>query len=195
MEWQAFKQFYVEDASAELGKVPTALLIGRFQPFHRGHAKIAKLALEKMGDVVVGIVQGEKTSMDTKRNPFPVELRKKIVLACMQEVWPKFAEARIMILPDAFISTPINAFRPEFEIRQLWCGADRGKMYQSMLPYAREMGATIKVMAVSRNDEIASTDIRKAMIAGDKEKVRKMLCAGAEPFIDELMSLAKQGVQ
>ena len=121
----------------------SALFIGRFQPFHRGHAKIARLALAQMNDIVVGLVQGEQSSMDTQRNPFPIELRKKLITAGMQEVWPKFESHRIMVLPDAFISTPINAFRPEFEIRQLWCGADRGKMYQSMLPYARVMGATI----------------------------------------------------
>lgn len=194
MEWQALKQSLTED-SARLGKQPTALLIGRFQPFHKGHAKVAKLALDKMGDVVVAIVQGQQTAMDKKRNPFPIELRKQIVVACMKGVWSKFDESRIRVLPDGFIASAINTFRPEYEIRELWCGADRGKLYQSMLPYAREMGAQIKVMAVSRNDEIESTAIRKAMISGDKDTVRKYLCPEAMQYLDQLMALAKKGVE
>ena len=68
---------------------------------------------------MVGLVDGAKTSLNKQRNPFPVDLRKKIILASIQEMYPQFTEDKIKVLPNAFIATPINAFREDdYEIKQ-----------------------------------------------------------------------------
>jgi len=193
MDWQTLS--LISENYIPCGHVPTALVIGRFHPFHKGHQKIAKLALDAMGDMVIGLVEGAKTSLNRTRNPFPLELRKKIILASLGEIYPEFSEKRLKVLPDAFISTPLNAFRKnDFEIKQLWCGADRGKSYQKMLPYAREnLDADMKVMSVSRNDNYESNKIRDALVNGDTDYVKRSLAAGAEPYIPELIHFAKEG--
>ena len=197
MDWQDLSTIFTEAQSIKRGSKPTALLIGRFHPFHKGHLKISKLALERVGDIVVGLVDGAKTSLNKNRNPFPADLRKKIIIASLQAIYPQFTEDKIKILPNAFIATPINAFREDdYEIEQLWCGEDRGKNYQKMLPYAREnLDADMKVMSVSRKDGYESNLIRDAILKGDSEYVKQSLAAGAEPYIAELEHFIKQGAE
>ena len=197
MIWQALSHVISESQDMGQGSKPTALVIGRFHPFHKGHLNISKLALDRMGDLVVGLVDGVKTSLDKNRNPFPLELRKNIIMASLKSIYPEFSEDRIKILPNAFISTPINAFRKDgYEIEQLWCGEDRGKTYQQMLPYAREnLGANVKVMSVARKDGYESTLIRDALVNGDSEYVKQSLAAGAEPYIEELEYFMKEGAK
>lgn len=198
MYWQQLSTVIEESRNEKIGTVPTALLIGRFHPFHKGHLKIAKLALDRVGDLVVGLVEGAKSSMDKNRNPFPVDLRKKIIFSSIQPIYPEFSEDRIKVLPNAFIATPINAFREDdYEIQQIWCGEDRGKNYQQMLPYARQnLGSEdIKVMSVSRKDGYESNLIRDALMKGDDDYVKQSLAAGAEPYIPELVHFMKEGAK
>jgi len=126
-----------------------------------------------------------------------IDLRKKIIIASLQAIYPQFTEDKIKVLPNAFIATPINAFREDdYEIEQLWCGEDRGKNYQQMLPYAREnLDADMKVMSVSRKDGYESNLIRDAILKGDSEYVKQSLAAGAEPYIAELEHFIKQGAE
>lgn len=54
---------------------PTALMIGRFQPFHAGHKELFKKALEKHGQVLIGV----RSMPSSDKNPFnPNEVRKNI---------------------------------------------------------------------------------------------------------------------
>jgi len=196
MDWQTLLVSSINESNfIQKGKKPTALLIGRFHPFHKGHLKIAKLALEQMNDLVIGLVDGAKTSLDKDRNPFSVDLRKKIITSSLKPIYPEFSEDRIKVLPNAFIASPINSFRNDgYEIEQLWCGSDRGKGYQRMLPYAKEnLDADIKVMSVSRNDGYESNLIRDALQDGDEDLVKRSLAAGAEPYIPELVHFMKEG--
>ncbi|MEK7633886.1 MAG: pantetheine-phosphate adenylyltransferase [Patescibacteria group bacterium] len=55
-----------------------ALIVGRFQPFHKGHLFLIRKALEKAGKIIVGI--GSANIMDVN-NPIDFETRKKIIKA------------------------------------------------------------------------------------------------------------------
>ena len=55
------------------------LVIGRFQPFHHGHAALIKHALERCGSVVVAI--GSATEPASLRNPFTAKERRMMVEA------------------------------------------------------------------------------------------------------------------
>lgn len=56
-----------------------ALVIGRFQPFHHGHAALVRHALERCGSVVVAI--GSATEPPSSRNPFSAKERRQMVEA------------------------------------------------------------------------------------------------------------------
>jgi nicotinamide-nucleotide adenylyltransferase len=55
----------------------TALFIGRFQPFHKGHLAAIKWILKKEGEI--NIVIGSNQRLLTKDNPFYFKERKKMV--------------------------------------------------------------------------------------------------------------------
>jgi nicotinamide-nucleotide adenylyltransferase len=55
----------------------TALFIGRFQPFHKGHLSAIKWILKKEGNVF--IIIGSNQSFPTKENPFRFKERNKMI--------------------------------------------------------------------------------------------------------------------
>ena len=59
------------------------LFIGRFQPFHKGHLAIVKLALEQVD--FLKIVLGTKQESRTSRNPLSWEERSNIIKACLED--------------------------------------------------------------------------------------------------------------
>ena len=56
----------------------TALIVGRFQPFHKGHLFLIKKALEKADKIIIGI---GSANMSDDNNPIDFETRKKIIKA------------------------------------------------------------------------------------------------------------------
>lgn len=74
---------------------PTGLVIGRFQPFHKGHAALLDVALAA-GPVVVGV--GSSQESRTSRNPFTYGERKEMI----QSV----ADVPVVAVPD--INDPPN---------------------------------------------------------------------------------------
>lgn len=61
--------------------IQTAVLIGRFQPFHRGHEGLLRRALDAAPQVVV--VLGSARSARTPRNPFTAEEREAMIRATL----------------------------------------------------------------------------------------------------------------
>ncbi len=73
------------------------LVVGRFQPFHKGHQALVQKALEDCPDLVVGI--GSATAKTSLRNPFTAAERRRMVEAC----FPADVAAgrlRIVDIPD-----------------------------------------------------------------------------------------------
>jgi nicotinamide-nucleotide adenylyltransferase len=64
----------------------TGLIIGRFQPFHKGHLFVVREALKQVEMVIIGI--GSTNSKDKENNPFSVEqVRNSIQQVAKQEGW------------------------------------------------------------------------------------------------------------
>lgn len=63
-------------------KYKCGLLIGRFQPLHNGHVYLIKKALEDIEQLTIGIGSVNKSNED---NPFPYELRKKMIEQCIEK--------------------------------------------------------------------------------------------------------------
>lgn len=59
-------------------KYSVALIVGRFQPFHKGHLFLIKKALEKADKIIIGI---GSSNMSDENNPIDFETRKKIIKA------------------------------------------------------------------------------------------------------------------
>ena len=64
----------------------TGLIIGRFQPFHKGHLFIVHEALKQADTVIIGI--GSTNTQDKENNPFSVEqVRTSIQKVAKKEGW------------------------------------------------------------------------------------------------------------
>jgi|SRR3989338_2402715 len=61
----------------------TGLFIGRFQPFHKGHAGVVRMALEECDKVIIGV--GSSQYKGTSKNPYSFEERKHIIEKTLQE--------------------------------------------------------------------------------------------------------------
>ena len=70
------------------GKLPeksakTGIFIGRFQPFHKGHAGVVRRALEECDAVIIGV--GSSQHKGTSKNPYSFEERKHIIEKTLQD--------------------------------------------------------------------------------------------------------------
>lgn len=60
---------------------PTTQLLGRFQPWHKGHTELFKRAIQKTGQVVILL----RESDGTDSNPFDFERREDLIIKALQE--------------------------------------------------------------------------------------------------------------
>ena len=72
------------------------LLIGRFQPFHKGHLAAGDFALSKVEILWIGI--GSSNKSFEKRNPFTADERRKMILSTLDPKRQK--RTKIYYIPD-----------------------------------------------------------------------------------------------
>jgi cytidyltransferase-like protein len=72
---------------------PTAMLLGRWQPWHKGHQELFKKALEKTGQVII-MIRDMTTSKD---NPFNSEQIKKNINEALREYKDQY---EIIVVPN-----------------------------------------------------------------------------------------------
>lgn len=62
-------------------KKPTTQLLGRFQPWHRGHTELFRKAISKTGQVAILL----RESDGTDKNPFSFDERVKLIATALSE--------------------------------------------------------------------------------------------------------------
>jgi len=72
------------------------LLIGRFQPFHKGHLEAVKIGLSKVDNLWIGI--GSSNKSHEKRNPFSADERKEMILLSLDS--KTLERVKIFFVPD-----------------------------------------------------------------------------------------------
>ena len=76
-----------------------ALIVGRFQPFHKGHLFLIKKALEKADKIIVGIGSSNITDVN---NPIDFETRKKVIKSVFYKEGIEENLGKIVPLDDFF---------------------------------------------------------------------------------------------
>ena len=72
------------------------LLIGRFQPFHKGHLAAVDFSLSKVENLWIGI--GSSNKSYEKKNPFTADERKEMILSSLDS--KKLERIKIFFVPD-----------------------------------------------------------------------------------------------
>jgi nicotinamide-nucleotide adenylyltransferase len=72
------------------------LLIGRFQPFHKGHLSAISFGLSKVENLWIGI--GSSNKSNEKKNPFTADERKEMIVSSLDKETLK--KIKIFYVPD-----------------------------------------------------------------------------------------------
>jgi len=134
------------------------LLIGRFQPFHKGHLAAINFGLSQVENLWIGI--GSSNKNKEKRNPFSADERKKMILSSLD----KSALNRIQVfyIPDINDHEKwthhVDSIVPKYDI--VFSNDDfTTKLYQ-------KRGIKVIQVPLLQRDVISGTNIRQMIAMG-----------------------------
>lgn len=136
------------------------LLIGRFQPFHKGHLEAVKIGLSKVDNLWIGI--GSSNKSNEKRNPFTADERKEMILSSLD---PKTLErVKIFFVPDTGDHEKwtyhVDSIVPPYDVVF--------SNDEFTLTLYKKRGKNVFEIPLLRRDTISGTNIRD-MIVADKD--------------------------
>ena len=137
--------------------MPTALFIGRFQPFHKAHLEDIRDILKEADEIIMGI--GSSQESNTKENPFSFEERKEMI-------------------EETLRANSINNFKiveiPDFFDDEKWMGHILTELPQFDVFYSgneitQEVFSNegIKVIKINLIEGINGTEIREKITKGE----------------------------
>jgi len=134
------------------------LLIGRFQPFHKGHLEAVKIGLSKVDKLWIGI--GSSNKSNEKRNPFTANERKEMILSSLD---PKTLErVKIFFVPDTGDHEKwtyhVDSIVPPYD---LVFSND-----EFTLTLYKKRGKNVFELPLLRRDTISGTNIREMIVTG-----------------------------
>lgn len=167
--------------------------LGRFQPFHKGHAAIVRELCKKYSKVIV-LMAGNKRD---EKNPFSFELRSEMMEKSLPDVFSKVELHRAEFdgkssgyIPG-ILSNIARDKKSAIDSKtafEILVGEDRvseiQKQMSSALKNASKLSfdpslALVKSLPGVTNDDdmgrISGTTLRKAILAGDKESAKKLV--------------------
>jgi cytidyltransferase-like protein len=86
-------------------KGPTALMLGRYQPFHDGHKKLIEEGIKRVGQVCIAIRDTQGTD---NKNPFSIEEVEQSIRKSMREYEGKYSIIRAPNITDIFYGRDVG---------------------------------------------------------------------------------------
>ena len=149
------------------------LVVGRFQPFHKGHLSVIRECLGRCDELIVVIGSAEESH--TMRNPFTAGERFQMILSCLT---PE-ERLRILIVPLRDVNrysvwvNHIESYLPPFDIV-----FSNSELTRSLFKHA---GYEVRRTKAYNVKEYSATVIRRKIVSGKKwqnlvpEPVARML--------------------
>lgn len=165
-------------------KTRTALFLGRFQPFHRGHLSVIVDLLKEFDLVVVAVGSSEKSR--TLDNPFTVGERHAMVKAALTEEGYKYeTQFKVVPIPDIDDDDKYPKYVadmcPNFDV--LVTGNDHVKeLFQKKLKNK-------EIREPKKRYAITATRVREAIAAG--EDLEKYLHPAVVAFLQKIGAARK----
>lgn len=135
------------------------LLIGRYQPFHKGHLEVLKEVLGKCDELIIGI--GSAQESHTLENPFTAGERIEMIRRCLS----KKDRGRTIIIPIADINryaiwvSHVRSQIPPFDVV-----FTNNPLTKSLFI---EKGFKVQPMHIYDREKYSGTEIRRRMMEGD----------------------------
>jgi nicotinamide-nucleotide adenylyltransferase len=144
-----------------LGKsiMTTALIIGRFQPFHIGHLMLVQEASKEAGSILIGI--GSSQESRTADNPFTAEERRRMILSSVGGIGPKVS---VFDVPDIGNNelwvAHVEKILPGFDVVYT-----NGELERSLFAKA---GYRVHATGLFNRGLYSGTEIRRRIIAKER---------------------------
>ena len=134
------------------------LLIGRFQPFHKGHLTAVDFGLTKVENLWIGI--GSSNKSNEKKNPFTADERKEMILSSID--CGKQKRIQIYYIPDINDHDKwtyhIDSIVPKYDV--VFSNDD----FTTTL--YKKRGIKVVQVPLLQRDKISGTNIREMITSG-----------------------------
>jgi cytidyltransferase-like protein len=164
------------------------LLVGRFQPFHNGHLKMAKFLKEKNNfpSVAVIVYPGHNKS---GKSPFKEDTIKKYMDGIVRDE-SEIADYIIVqrgLIGSAIVKLIEKGYKPHL----IGAGEDRIDDYTKQLEYVKksEIGEEMKDLKLIKTPRVTSaTKVREAIADDDYQEVKRLVPKGVSVLYNTLKS-------
>ena len=164
------------------------LLVGRFQPFHNGHLKMAKFLKEKNNfpSVAVIVYPGHNKS---GKSPFKEDTIKKYMDGIVRDE-SEIADYIIVqrgLIGSAIVKLLEKGYKPHL----IGAGEDRIDDYTKQLEYVKksEIGEEMKDLKLIKTPRVTSaTKVREAIADDDYQEVKRLVPKGVSVLYNTLKS-------
>jgi len=136
----------------------TALIIGRFQPFHLGHLKLIEVAAENSDRLIIGI--GSSQESNTRENPFTSDERKEMIENSLNIKIPYEIVPIPDINNDKLWVSHVKKLVPEFDAVYT-----NGELERRLF---KEAGIQVVSTRIFNRDRHSGTEIRRRILSGEK---------------------------
>ena len=142
--------------------VARGIMIGRFQPVHKGHVEVIKQILQEVDELIIGI--GSSQEGYTFENPFTAEERMLMLEKALEEAKVDRSRVHIVLIPDIHDDKRwvphVVSLSPEFSV------VYSGNPWVQRL--FTEAGYEIRAPPPFRREEYKGMEIRDRMLKGEK---------------------------
>jgi hypothetical protein len=168
------------------------VILGRFQPFHNGHLKMAKMMKEKNGHptYLVAVYPGHNKS---GKSPFDEELINKYMKSIVDnhEEIEGYTIMQRGLLGSAIARLIADGYDPIM----VGAGDDRKDDYEKQIDYIKisdikdQLNKKFKLIETPRS--LSATDVRNALKDEDFSKFKKMVPSSVSNLYNELLTKVK----
>lgn len=142
--------------------VMRAIMVGRFQPVHRGHIEVIKQILQEVDELIIGV--GSSQEGHTFENPFTAEERVLMLEKALEEAKVDKSRVHVVQIPDIHDDlrwvSHVVSLTPKFSIAY-----SRNPWVQQLF---RDAGYEVRVQPQFKRKEYQGMEIRDRIIKGEK---------------------------
>jgi cytidyltransferase-like protein len=180
-----------EDSDKEKKLEDVNLLVGRFQPFHQGHLKMASFLKEKndLPSIVAVVHPGHNRS---NKSPFDIDLVKRYMEALVKEK-PDLISGFFIVNRGLLGVIYGTAKEHGFKVKMIGAGDDRIEDYKKQEEYLKKHGSDfpedIEVVETPRSS--SATSVREKLKDEDFLEFKKLVPDSVSSFYPQLVSALK----
>ena len=176
-------------SEADQGKLKDVnLIVGRFQPFHNGHLKMAKFLKEKNGNPAVAVVVYPGNNKSGK-SPFSEDTIKKYMDGVVRD--EKEIVDYIIVQKGLIGSAIVKLLDKGYKAKLVGAGEDRMNDYTKQIEYVKksDVGDQMQDLKLVETPRVTSaTKVREAIADDDYQEVKRLVPKGVSVLYNTLKS-------